>query len=198
MMPRPPRPLVDGGGYHLIARGKNRLFLFSHSDAFHHFLSLLARAKHRYPMRLYHYCLMSNHIHLLAEIVRGDHLPKFMQAVLQGYGRWYKSRALSSGHIWQGRYKSPLISRESYFLEAGRYIERNPVRAKLVTDPRDYPWSSYPYYASGQPNALLDEDPYYAQLGSIPAARQAAYREFVRVEPPYDTMLDTQLLETAF
>ena len=120
-----------------------------------------------------------------------------MQLVLQGYARWYGKRHRYSGHVWQRRYKSPL-DQESYFLEAGRYIERNPLRAKLVTHLKDYPWSSYSTYAYGTTNLLVDEDPYYAQLGTTPSERQAAYREFVRLDHPYDRLLDGQLLETAF
>ena len=91
-MARPPRPLLDHGCYHVIARGNNRQFLFFDDEAFRYFLDLLARAKARYPANLYHYCLMSNHIHLLLEIAVGDHLQKLMQLVLQGYARWYAKR----------------------------------------------------------------------------------------------------------
>jgi len=197
-MPRPPRPLVEGGCYHLIARGNNRQFLFTEEAAFRYFLDGLARAKTRYPAKLYHYCLMSNHIHLLLAIESGADLPRFMQHLLQGYGRWYQHRVGQVGHVWQGRYKSPLVARDSYFLEAGRYIERNPLRAKLVTDLKDYPWSSYAFYAYGTDHALVDEDPYYASLGSTAYRRQEAYRQFVSLESPYATILDTQLLDEPF
>src|SRR3989338_4203231 len=123
---------------------------------------------------------MSNHFHLLVEIEAGVQLPKFMQSLLQGYGRWYAKRRGYVGHVWQGRYKSPLVDRESYFLEAGRYIERNPLRAKIVKNIEDSPWSSYSAYAYGKPDPLLDEDPYYAQLGSTAEVRQLAYRDFIR------------------
>ncbi len=197
-MARPPRQLLDGGCYHLIARGNNRQFLLTEDAACHYFLELLARAKTRYPAKLYHYCLMSNHIHLLLEIATAAQLPKFMQLVLQGYARWYAKRQRYSGHVWQGRYKSPRVESDSYYLEAGRYIERNPLRAKLVTDLNEYAWSSYSLYAHGALNPLVDEDPYYGPLGATPAARQAAYRDFVRLESPYAPMLDRELVETPF
>jgi putative transposase len=197
-MARPPRQLLDGGCYHVIARGNNRQFLFTAAEHFRYLLDLLARAKGRFPAQLYHYCLMSNHIHLLLVIGEGAHLPKFMQFVLQGYARWYGTQQRYSGHVWQGRYKSPLISQESYYLEAGRYIERNPLRAKLVQDLKDYAWSSYPVYAHGHRDPLVAEDPYYAQLGSTPSQRQRAYQDFVRLESPYAPMLDKELVETPF
>ena len=197
-MARPPRQLLDNGCYHLIARGNNRQFLLHEAAAFGYFLDLLARAKARYPAKLYHYCLMSNHIHLLLEIETAEHLPKVMQSILQGYARWYAKRQGYSGHVWQGRYKSPLVSQESYYLEAGRYIERNPLRAKLVKELQEYPWSSYGFYACGLPDALVDKDPYYARLGQTTTARQVAYRDFVRLESPYTTILDTELMEAPF
>jgi putative transposase len=197
-MPRPPRQLVDGGCYHLIARGNNRWFLFTQDEEFTYFLDCLGRAKTRYPAKLYHYCVMSNHLHLLLEIAVGEQLPKFMQFVLQGYGRWYQTRQTYIGHVWQGRYKSPFVTKESYFLEAGRYLERNPLRAKLVEALTDYPWSSYAFYAHGTPNVLVDEDPYYAALGRDPYHRQEAYRDFVRLESPYTAVLDATFLDQPF
>ena len=197
-MPRPPRSLLDGGCYHLIARGNNRQFIFAEADGFQYFLELLGRAKARYPAKLYHYCLMSNHIHLLLEIACGTDLPKFMQFVLQGYGRWYQHRVGQVGHVWQGRYKSPLVAQDSYFLEAGRYIERNPVRAKLVADLSDYPWSSYPVYAVGAENLLVDDDPFYAPLGPTAYQRQEAYRAFVKLDSPYAQVLDAKFLDEPF
>ena len=197
-MPRRPRQLVDGGCYHLIARGNNRQAVFQEAAAFQHFLALLMEAKAKYPSKLYHYCVMTNHLHLLLEIAVAEQLPKFMQKLLQGYGRWYKTRQHYWGHVWQGRYKSPWITQESYYLEAGRYIERNPLRAHMVQDLKDYPWLSYGFYAYGAANPLVDEDPYYAALGSGLQARRAAYQDFVRLETPYATVLDDHLLESAF
>ena len=197
-MPRPARPLVDHGCYHIIARGNNRQWLFTTPAAFRQFLQLITVAKTRYPAQLYHYCLMSNHIHLLLEIAVGTQLPTFMQAVLHGFSRWYRHRQPYVGHVWQGRYKSPLVARESYYLEAGRYIERNPLRAGLVQELRAYPWSSYASYAHGARDPLVDEDPYYARLGRTPSERQAAYRTFIDQESPYAPLLDEELLERPF
>jgi len=126
-MPRNPRVLTDDGYYHLLARGNNRLFLFAVPEGFATFRRLLARAKVRYPWRLFHYCLMANHLHLLGQVTRGSDLPKLMQFLLFEYSRWDRRQTGDLGHLWQGRYKSLLIATESYLLECGRYIERNPV-----------------------------------------------------------------------
>ena len=197
-MPRKPRQLIDHGCYHLIARGNNRQPILGQEEAFRDFLHELKLAKERYPSKIYHYCLMSNHVHLLVEIERGDYLPKFMQRVLQGYGRRYQKRTGYIGHVWQGRYKSPFVDKESYFLEAGRYIERNPLRAKIVDDLSDYRWSSYLYYAYGRHDSLVEEDPYYCRLDPDLSKRQEQYRDFVRLRSPYDTVLDQEFLEKPF
>lgn len=197
-MPRKPRQLLDDGYYHLICRGNNRLFLFAVEGGFDKFTSLLRDSKTRYAWRLSHYCLMSNHLHLLGQIRQGAVLPKLMQFLLFEYSRWYRHQTGYVGHLWQGRYKSPLVAAESYFLECGRYIERNPVRAGIVQHPEDYPWSSHRYYAMGTADPLLDDDPFYASLGPDAATRQQRYREFVSLQGPYDQVVDAALLEAHF
>jgi len=189
---------VDGGYYHLIARGNNRLFLFAVPDGCETFTALLQTAKAKYAWRLSHYCLMSNHFHLLGQLDVGAHLPKLMQFLLFEYSRWYRKTTGYVGHLWQGRYKSPLINQDSYLLECGRYIERNPLRADLVARAEDYPWSSYRYYALGESNPLVDEDPYYPTLGADPLTRQQHYQAFVKLDGPYDKLVDEALMETHF
>jgi len=197
-MPRKPRPLVDGGYYHLIARGNNRLFLFEVPEGFETFRGLLKKSKQKYAWKLSHYCLMANHLHLLGQVGKGSELPRLMQFLLFEYSRWYRKKIGYVGHLWQGRYKSPQIEQESYFLECGRYIERNPLRAGVVQRTEDYPWSSYRHYALGEINPLIDEDPYYSQLGLDSATRQQRYREFVRIAGPYENLVDQALVETHF
>jgi len=197
-MPRKPRPLVDGGYYHLIARGNNRLFLFEVPEGFETFKGLLKKSKQKYAWKLSHYCLMANHLHLLGRIEKGSDLPKLMQLLLFEYSRWYRKKTGYVGHLWQGRYKNLWIIKESYFLECGRYIERNPLRAEIVQRAEDYPWSSYRHYALGEKDPLIDDDPYYAQLGPDQTTRQQCYQEFIRTGGPYDPLVDQSLVETHF
>ena len=114
------------------------------------------------------------------------------------YSRWYRKQTGYVGHLWQGRYKSPLIDQDSYLLECGRYIERNPLRAGLVAHAEESPWSSDRYYALREPDALVDEDPYYQTLGADAETRQRRYQEFVSVEGPYGPLVDRELLEAHF
>ncbi len=83
------------------------------------------------------------------------------------------------GYLWQGRYKSMLIGDDAYLLECGRYIERNPVKAGLVEDPKDYPWTSYRTYAFGEENPLIDPNPAYLALSDDIEARRKKYTEYV-------------------
>ena len=196
-MPRPPRQLVDQGFYHVIARGNNRLFILDMMDEFQTFKGIISDSKKQFKWKLYHYCLMSDHVHLLAQVERGKDLPKLMQFLLQGYSRWYKTKYDYIGHLWQGRYKSPLIEKESYMLECGRYIERNPVRANIVNRPEDYPWSSYRFYAIGETDPLVDEDPYFQSFGLSAQKRMRQYKEFVRIESPYNAIISRSLAGNA-
>ena len=197
-MPRKPRQLVDGGYYHLIARGNNRLYIFNEPEDFIAFKGLLNRCAEKFSHKLYHYCLMSNHFHLLISIDQGLHLPKMMQFLLYTYSLFYKKKTPYTGHLWEGRYKSLVVDKESYMLECGRYIERNPVRAKLCQRPEDYAWSSYPYYAFGNKDHLITEDPYYETLASNEKDRMTGYRNFVKIENPYEGLVDKSLMSRFF
>ena len=99
-----------------------------------------------------------------------------MQSVGRRYVRYVNRSYRRSGTLWEGRYKSTLIDSERYLLSCSRYIELNPVRAKMVAHPRDYPWSSYCSNAEGTRNALITAHPLYLQLGASTAARRTAYR----------------------
>ena len=198
-MPRKPRILKDDSYYHLIARGNNRLLVLGGvENGFKVFKDLIFESRHRFDWKLNHYCLMGNHVHLLGWLREGKQLPRLMQYLLFQYSQWYRKQTGYTGHLWQGRYKSPVIEKESYFLECGRYIERNPLRAKVVKQVEDYPWSSYRYYAFGGSDFLIDADPYYEYLGSNAEIRQERYREFVKLDGPYDKLVDQSLLEAYF
>ncbi len=195
-MPRTPRPLYDRGTYHIVFRGNNRLAIFDIEGGVDYFMRCLRLAKRKFSWKLYHYCIMNNHVHLLIEIERGSNLPKLMQFLLLKYSLWYRRQTGYVGYLWQGRYKSFVIEDDSYFIECGRYIERNPVRAGIVNDPKKYSYSSYLHYAFGKADPLIDDDPYYRGLGRDLLARQQNYRELVKIERPYDGVLDGAIART--
>jgi putative transposase len=196
-MPRKPRELVDHGVYHVIQRGNHRKSVFEEDRDYLYFIDLLRKLNAKYPFFLFHYCLMPNHIHLMLEMALGLDLPKLGHGLFRGYAKWRQSERHLTGHLWQGRFKSPRVARESYFLELGRYIERNPVRANLVKRPEDYRWSSYRYYALGEANNLVTRDPYYDLLGKADEERRRNYRSNLEMDFPHDRMLDEALVEKA-
>jgi putative transposase len=197
-MARPPRSLQDAGVYHLISRGNNKKAIFEISRGCQRFKEILLLSQLKYTWRIYHYCLMPNHFHILACIENSKDLPKIMQAVLQAYSRWYRSKTTYVGYLWRGRYRSPLIQDESYLLECGRYIERNPVRANLSSSLEEYSWSSYQYYAYGKSDPLIFTNPAYEGFGSNVQERQKKYRDFARLESHHDLLLDQTLLSNLF
>jgi len=80
-----------------------------------------------FQINVLHYCLMPNHLHLLLQAIKATDLPKFMQRILQVYAAYFKKKYDSVGFVFQNRYKSLYIDRESYLLECARYIEKNPL-----------------------------------------------------------------------
>jgi putative transposase len=189
-MARKPRIVMDNGYYHIIQRGNDRRKVFRAGADYKYFYLLLKKYLAKYPSRLYHYCLMSNHLHLLIEVTAANDLSKLMQGVNLSYTLYYKKRYKFTGSLWQGRYKSIPIEKDEYLIECGRYIERNPVRAGIVGDPKDYFFSSYNFYAHGLGSDIITQDVLYERLGHDEDTRQAKYREYALQERPYDTILD--------
>ena len=178
-MPRTARLVMDGGTYHVLTRGNNRQTVFHDAEDFQRYLQLLSSYAQEFQLLVYHFVLMPNHVHLVLEAVHGEMLSKAMLGLNLTYALYYRRRYEYSGHLWQGRFKSLLIDRDSYLLACGRYVELNPVRAQVTEDPGSYFWSSYRTYAAGIPNPLLARHPLYDALGTTPQVRQQRYRAFV-------------------
>jgi len=102
-----------------------------------------------------------------------------MQSVGRRYVRHVNETYQRSGTLWEGRYKSAIVGRDEYLLMCSRYIEFNPVRAGIVRYPAEYRWSSYRCRALGEPDGLLDDDPWYQGLGGNARERQQAYQEWM-------------------
>ncbi len=177
-MPRPLRPIGDGLIYHVINRGNNRQDVFRKTEDFAAFLKVASDLKERKPFALYGYCLLSNHFHLLIQ-PRETSISRIMQSLLVSYTQRYHKHNSSGGHVWQGRFKSPVIQNDEHLLTVLRYIEANPLRANIVTQAEDYRWSSYRAHAVGEPNALLDTLITYEELSPYPKIRQRRWAQKV-------------------
>ena len=124
---------------------------------------------------------MRNHVHLVLETTqKGGNLSEIMKGINLSYAQYYKNRYRHIGHFWQDRYKSIIISKDEYLLACGSYVELNPVRAKIVDDPKDYEWSSYNVYAYGKKNSIIQEHSIYERLSKGETKRRRKYREFVK------------------
>jgi putative transposase len=188
-MPRPLRPIDDGLIYHVINRGNNRQSVFHKPEDFQAFLRALAELKERLPFELYGYCLLNNHFHLLLRPT-GATISRIVQSLLVSHTQRYHKHYRSGGHVWQGRFKSPVIQNDEHLLNLLRYIEANPLRAKLVKRADEYPWSSYPAHGLGQSDELLDRVLVYEELSPYPAVRQRKWAEKVHAPPAAATLAE--------
>ncbi len=178
-MPRLPRLTVPSYPHHIIQRGNNRQPIFFTEQDYSVFLDCLREAKRKCHARLYAYVLMTNHVHLLMEPEKDGDLGRFMQSVGRRYVRDINATYHRSGTLWEGRFRSAVVSRDEYLIVCSRYIELNPVRAGMVSHAGEYRWSSYRCRALGQPDDLVDDDPWYMSLGSSAEVRQRVYREWM-------------------
>jgi len=156
-----------------MSRGDDRKKIYTRAGDYGKFMDYVVKAKERYQFHLYAYCLMVNHFHLLLETMRPN-ISKVMHYVKGSYTTYYNLRHRRSGHLFQGRFKSLVVDKDSYFLELSRYIHLNPVHAGIVKNPLEYVWSSYRGYM-GKKDEYIDRDQMKRYLGM----NRRAYQRFV-------------------
>lgn len=179
-MARLPRLTLPGYPHHVIQRGNNRQAIFASVTDYQSLLDLLDDNANKFGVAIHAYVLMSNHFHLLATPQTANGLPQMMQAVGRRYVRYFNDAQKRSGTLWEGRYKSTLIQSDRYLLACMAYIDLNPVRAALVAQAGDYPWSSYGHYSGQRIDKLITPHALVWELGNTPFAREAAYAELVQ------------------
>ncbi len=154
-MPRALRtPHFSGAIFHVISRGNAKQTVFFEDEDYLMFLSILRELKSRCPFKLHAFCLMPNHVHLLMQVDQVS-VSVLVQYLLSRYSVWLNQRTGRVGHVFQGRFKSILCDRDIYLMNLIRYIHLNPVKAGVVTDPGDWPWSSHADYL-GRKDPLSD------------------------------------------
>ena len=202
-MARPLRIEYPGALYHLTSRGNGQEDIFSDDADRLAFLSVLAAVVERFEWRLYAYCLMDNHYHLMVETPKAN-LSLGMRQLNGVYTQRINRRHGRVGHVFQGRFKAIVVDKQAYLLELSRYVVLNPVRAKMVRDPARYRWSSYRAAAGLEelPD-FLDAPALLAHFAeSLPAARRryvAFVEEGIRAPSPWDRLQGQVLLgEPAF
>lgn len=187
-MPRLARPVVADIPLHIIQRGNNRQQCFFNDSDYLVYLDLLQRCALQAACRVHAYVLMTNHVHLLVTPLRTDAPANMMKSLGQRYVQYVNRRYTRTGSLWEGRYKSSLVQHDSYLLVCQRYIELNPVRARMVRHPSHYPWSSYLVNAHGATSELITPHPTFVDLAHAATAREGAYRKL------FDTALPANML----
>ncbi len=178
-MPRKPRIDLAGYVYHVMARGNNRRKIYLEDRDFLRFGQLLRRMKEKYEILVYVWMLMPNHYHLLVKPTRDGTLSRLMQSLNTGYTGYFNRKYERCGHLFQGRYKSILVERETHFLELIRYIHCNPVRAELVENPQDYTYSSYLDYFTDGHAGMVEKDEVLELFGKRRETQLRRFTEFV-------------------
>ncbi len=175
-MPRQSRFVLPNCPHHIIQRGHNRQVVFTRDDDYLYYLDNLREWKTALDCKVYAYCLMTNHVHLVVDPGSDpEKLGLLMKRLAGRQARYINTKDNRSGSLWEGRYKSSPIEANQYLLACCRYVELNPVRAGMVDDPAQYHWSSCSTKVHCTPGAWLDLDPFYLSLGNSAGKRAKKY-----------------------
>lgn len=186
-MARLGRYFVEGQALHVIQRGNDRKPVFFADEDYARYREWLIAASQVHGLAVHAYVLMTNHVHLLVTPKTSLCLPRTMQSLGRRYVRHVNTLYRRTGTLWEGRYKAAPIDSEEYFIACCRYIELNPVRARMVDHPRHYRWSSYRAHAEGRQDTLAAFHDALRRLGRTVEERHAAYRALMkeRLDPGF-------------
>jgi putative transposase len=179
-MARQSRLILPHQPHHVIQRGNDGQLIFRDTEDYEHLLGWLKDAARLYGVAVHAWVLMPNHFQLLVTPSDQHGLGLMMQKIGRLYVPWYNNKYQRSGGLFQGRFRTSLLETQLYFLACSRYVELAPVRAQLVSEPADYPWSSYAHHAGLRPDATVSDHSLYWALGNTPFQREAAYTELVQ------------------
>jgi len=175
-MPRIARVCVEGYPHHITQRGNNKEKVFFDKEDRQFYLDVLQRYKDKHTMKILAYCLMGNHIHILAVAGEETSLAKGIGGTNLIYTQYINRKYNRSGRLWQNRFFSSVVEEEPYLWAVIRYIEKNPVRAKLVKKEQDYQWSSARAHILGIKDEVLSKESWFSEK------EIKLYREFLRKE----------------
>jgi len=179
-----PRFVIQGQPQHVIQRGNNRDVIFVADEDYQYYLQTLGDACKKHDCDLHAYVLMTNHVHLLITPHTENGISKVMQSIGRYYVQYFNFQYQRTGTLWEGRYKATLLDSDGYLLICSRYIELNPVRAGMVKDPAEYPWSSYRFNALGEENDLITPHVSYQALGMDNAGCRFNYQALFEEHMP--------------
>ena len=177
-MARQLRIEYPGALYHVTSRGNEKKDIFRSIKDRDKFLSYLSSAWERHGAVFHAYCLMSNHFHLMVETPLGN-LSWIMKHINGSYTTYFNVKHKRAGHLFQGRYKAILVQADTYAAELSRYIHLNPVRAKMVSTPEEYRWSSCSRYLEGTAPSWLSTSLVLGYFGTEDEDRRRNYRDYL-------------------
>ena len=180
-MGRPIRISAPNTVFHIIIRCNNSEFMIKKESDFNLLLSVLTHYKNKYHFKLYGYCVMNSHIHLIIQTPEeeGVSISKIMHGICWMYAYKYNRRHQRKGHFFNDRFKSPIVQSDVYGVALLKYISQNPVRAGLVKRAGDWKWSSYRVYSEGEYNPIIDILPSYEGLSAERKKAARMFREMV-------------------
>lgn len=179
-MPRSARIVLPNTPHHIVQRGHNRQNIFVSNKDYSYYLKNLIDFKQVFSCKIYAYCLMTNHVHLIVDPGENpESLSLLMKRVAGRQTQYINKLEKRTGSLWEGRYKSSIISTQEYLLACCRYVELNPLRAGIVVDPGQYQWSSYAAKALAIDDLVVDLHSSYLSLGKNDEERRKRYTEYV-------------------
>lgn len=181
-MPRPPRVQLEGGIYHVYARGAVKQTIFADNRDRRKYLETLWRVIGQTSWRCLGYCLMGTHMHLLIETPTPN-LAKGMQRLQGAYAHAFNRRHAKAGHVFGARYGATLIKNDPHLWVTVSYIDRNPVEAGFCKTPAGWPWGSHAAIAAGVTPPCVDVPrllSFFSAMGGDPRER---YLQYVAAEP---------------
>jgi len=173
-MPRIARLVVPEYPHHITQRGNYRQEIFKDDADRRQYLFFMAEYSRKYHLDILAYCLMNNHIHVVAIPKNEKSLGDTLRIVHTRYAQYFNNKIRSAGHLWQGRYYSCVLD-ERHLLAAARYVERNPVRIKIVNKPTDYIWSSAKSHSAISTNDIIDANNLFKYI----EIERSQWREFI-------------------
>jgi len=185
-MPRNKRIENPSGVYHWIARGVNRKKLFRQFKDYDHFLFLVADNASKFKIKIFHYCFMTNHVHMLIHAEDLKSLIDFSHYLKRLYAYYQSKTYKVTGATFERMYRSKPVRDDIYLLECARYIDRNPLRANMIKHLGEYEFSSYLTYAQGSENKLITLSPAYLALASSESERRRLYVNYVSQSRPQE------------
>ncbi len=186
-MPRQPRLKGENLTYHIVQRGNGRKNIFVDDEDKRRYLYTLKKKTEKDHFQVYAYCLMDNHVHILAKVSDSD-ISEIMKKVNVSYVMYFNKKHKKYGHLFQNRFLSEIVNTNRYLLQASKYIHRNPVKACMVDNPEDYIWSSYRIYIGIEKDRfdIMNTDTILETISFNKKDAINRYKEFVGYEDIMD------------